>query len=113
MKAKAEEELEEDQQEVSNLAKKLKHWDQITRYTEYPADPDEFKEASPALARKKGKHRPKISNRDILTIAYRVLVEYEKMADVAKEFRTSTARVSQIIKRVKQNKEVFAEMQQQ
>ena len=113
MKSKTEEELEQNQQEVSNLAKKLKHWDQITRYNEYPADPDDFRVATPASARKKGKNRAKLSNRDILSIGWAGLVRYENMADIAKEFRTSVARVSQIIKKVRQNKEIFAEMQHQ
>ena len=99
--------VDEDQKEVSNLAMKLRHWDQITRYSKYPADPEDFIVPTPPLSRKKSKHRPKISNSEILSIAHKALVDYEKQADIAREYRISIPRVSTIIKKVRENKEIF------
>ena len=55
---------------------------------------DDWTEPTPVLLRKKGKHRTKISNSDILQIAYKVIIDHEKHADVAREYRVGSARIS-------------------
>ena len=48
---------------------------------------DDFEVDTPCRLRKKGKRRAKISLGDKVEIVHQVLVEHQKMADVAKEFR--------------------------
>ena len=64
----------------------------------------------PPQLRKRLKNRPKISNDEILQIAHRVIIEHEKQAEVAREFRITSSRVSQIVCKVLKNKNLFAEM---
>ena len=47
---------------------------------------------------------------DKIIIVYRVVIEYEKYHDVAKEFRTTVSAISSIVKKAKKSKEFFDEM---
>ena len=50
--------------------------------------------------RKKGKRRPKLSDTDLVSIVDRVLVGNEFGVDVARAYRVTPARVSQLVKKV-------------
>ena len=47
---------------------------------------------------------------DKILIVYRVVVQYEKHHDVAKEFRTTIPAISTIVKKAKKSKEFLDEM---
>ena len=66
-------------------------------------------EPTPPSIRKKLKHRAKLETKEKLDIAYRVIKENELIADLAKEFRVSQARVSQIVSQARKKPEVLAE----
>ena len=59
----------------------------------------------------KKKTRLTLSNK--VNVAYRMMVEYEKALDVAKLYNISVARVSQIVKQVRNKEDVFVEAYQQ
>ena len=54
--------------------------------------------------------RGKISDSEALTIAYKVLIDKEYQADVAKAHRTSASRVSTIVKKASNNPRIFEEL---
>ena len=56
--------------------------------------------------------RPKISDKEVIEIGFRVIVEYETQKEIAREFRITPARVSQIIKNIQSKPKIFEEMQQ-
>ena len=56
--------------------------------------------------------RPKISDKEVIEIGFRVIVEYETQKEIAREFRITPARVSQIIKKIQSKPKIFEEMQQ-
>ena len=62
--------------------------------------------------RKRVKNRPKLSNCDILDIAHKAIVAGDQQQVIAKEYSISSARVSQIVRRVKANRHVLEEMRQ-
>ena len=69
-------------------------------------------EPVPPSSKRRIKNREKISVADKISIAYRVIVEHEMQATVAKEFRTSIATVSYIVKKVLSSPTAIEEMQQ-
>ena len=66
-------------------------------------DPADWVEVTPPQLRKMIKNQPKLSNSDILDIAHKAIVVGDQQQIIAKEYRISSARVSQIVRRVKAN----------
>ena len=56
------------------------------------------------------KSEPPLTPQNKVTIALRVLVEFEKVSDVAKEFRVSQSYISRIVNKIKKNKAAFDEL---
>ena len=69
-------------------------------------------ETTPEGTRRKGKHRKKVSDSEILSIVYRVLVEKEMIVDVARAFRISAGRVSNLVKQISKDRTALEAMQQ-
>ena len=51
-----------------------------------------------------------MKNEEIISIAHKYIIQNEKQADIAKEFRISAQRVSSIVQRVLKNKNALAEI---
>ena len=73
-------------------------------------NPADWVEDAPQQLRKRIKNRPKLSNRDILAIAHKAIVSGDQQQAIAREYRISSARVSQLVNRVKANRPVLEEM---
>ena len=58
------------------------------------------------------KHRPKLSTADKVDIVRRVLVEKEKLSDVARVYRVTVPYISILSTRVRKKKDVFGEAYQ-
>ena len=56
------------------------------------------------------KRKAALTLTDKINIAYKVLIEYDKVEDVAKEFRITRTGVSNIVSKIKKNKAAFDEM---
>jgi len=67
----------------------------------------------PPENQKRVKKKTRLTLTNKVDIVYRMMVEYEKALDVAKLYNISVARVSQIVKQVKDKKDVFVEAYQQ
>ena len=98
-------------EDVTRLSRKMQHWDKMARYREFPADVEDYKKETPPQLRKRIKHRQKVSDTEKLQIVHKVLVQFEKQPDVAKEYRISAARVCQLVKQARKNKDIFDETQ--
>ena len=61
----------------------MRRWDRITKKERDPIDHRAFIEQTPEAARKRIKKRPKVSDTEKLSIAFRVLAEKEYVAEVA------------------------------
>ena len=92
--------LEEAQIVVSNLAKRLKRWNKLTRLHRNPVTTNDFKDPIAPGLRRRQKSRAKVTFEEKLAIAHRVLVEHEFQKDVAKEYRVSIALVSSIVRTI-------------
>jgi len=88
----------------------MERWEQIKRRESESTDCKAFVERVPEAKRRRTKKRAKVSEVEQLSIAHSVLVEKEYQADVAKGMRISVPRVSAIVKKVSQNKNVFDDM---
>ena len=55
------------------------------------------------------KRKAALTLTDKINIAYKVLIEYDKILDVAKEFRFTKAGVSGIVSKIQKNKAAFDE----
>ena len=70
-----------------------------------------FLEPVPPLAKRRVMTRGKIPLADKISIAFKAIVEHEKLANVAKEFRTTTTAVSSIVRKVMSSPKAIEEMQ--
>ena len=77
--------------EISKLAKKDCHYKARKDPEKIQSRLTLYKEPTIALLRKKGTKRQKLSNRNIISIAYQYIVKHEKQSDIAKEIRVTTA----------------------
>ena len=97
-------------QEVSSVEKKK--W-QRERKRQEEADPishlNFIIQKSPLL-RRRGSKRGHLTPAEKISIAHQAIVQYEKYADIAKAFRTSTAVVSQIVQKVLKKKGALDEI---
>jgi hypothetical protein len=55
------------------------------------------------------KHRAKLSISDKLEIAHKVIIDLEMQSDIAREYRVSNSRVSEIVKAAKKKPETMRE----
>ena len=62
------------------------------------------------MLKRKKKSKPPLTPQDKVAITLKILVEFEKVADVAKEFRVSQSYISQIVSKIKKNKAAFDEL---
>ena len=60
--------------------------------------------------RRRVKNRAKLKNEEIISIAHKYIMQNEKQADIAKEFRISVPRVSSVVQKVLKNKNVLSEI---
>ncbi len=97
-------------QEVERIAKKLSRFE--VRQNKHLTE-DNFNEwhepVAPAL-RRKMKKKPPLTPQDKVAIALKVLVDFDKLADVAKEFRVTVSYISSIVSKIKKNKAAFDEL---
>ena len=95
---------------MERIAKKLSRFE--VRQNKLLAD-DDFNEwhepVAPALKRKL-KKKPPLTPQDKVAIALKVLVDFDKLAEVAKEFRVSVSYISSIVSKIKKNKAAFDEL---
>ena len=56
------------------------------------------------------KRKAALTLTDKINIAYKVLIEYDKIQDVAKEFRITKQGISSIVIKFQKNKAAFEEM---
>jgi len=94
------------------LAKKISHWESGHSLFNSTYSLKDYKEKPSPACYKRVKHNPKISHSQIISVAHKVLVEGQFQKDVAREFRITPARVSQIVKKVSSNKSIFREMEE-
>jgi len=94
------------------VAKKMSRWDRITKKERDPIDYRAFIEATPEAGRKRIKKRAKVSDTEILSIVYRVLVEKEHVSGVAQAFRVSNTRVNSLVKKVREDVDVLRLMKE-
>ena len=97
---------------VSNIAKKMQRWEKRTRQESLLVDSKAFHEETPILQRRRVKHRPKLSDEQIVRIGFRAIVEMEKQPTIASEFRITPSYVSKIVKRIESQPQILDEMQQ-
>jgi len=98
---------------TARVARKMSRWNQMTQKESSTTDHRAFIEETSESMRKRVKKRQKVSHTEILSLAHRVLVENEYVADAAKAFRISAARVSQLVKRVSKDITTLEAMRQQ
>ena len=58
------------------------------------------------------KKRPKVSDTEKISIAFRVLADKEHVAEVARGFRVSNTRVNSLVKMVREDIDIFQKMKQ-
>ena len=98
--------------EISKLAKKDCHYKARQDPEKIQSRLTPYKEPTTALLRKKGTKRSKLSNKDIISIAYQYIVKHEKQADIAKEMRVTNAWVSQVVAKFLKNKKLLDVMKE-
>jgi len=98
--------------QTTRVASKMARWEQISKKASTTTDHRAFIERVPEARRKRIKKREKLSETDQLSIVHSVLVEKEYQADVAKGMRISVPRVSAIVKKASQNRNLFKAMRQ-
>jgi hypothetical protein len=107
--ADSEEGLERTQRAVEKLAAKMTRGyfeSKRPRSTLHKA----FKREVPAPVRKRGRLRGPLKLDEKLDIAQKVLVDFWKLEEVAKEYRVSANRVNQLIVKVRRNPKMLAEL---
>ena len=97
---------------MDRLAKRLQRWNTITRLRDNDINPADWVEETPPQLRQRIKNRLKLSNKDILEIAHKAIVVGDQQNGIAREYRVSPARVSQIVRKVKANRQVLQEMRE-
>ena len=96
--------------ETSKVAMKMSRWNESVKRHISTADHRAFVELVPEAKRKRMKKKPKISNTEIVSIAYRVLVEKEYQTTVAKAFRVSSSRIAVLVKKVQSRPQTLTQM---
>ena len=81
----------------------MQRWDKMIQKKNNTINHRDFIEPTVECMRKKGKKRQKIQASEILSIAYRVLIEKEFQTNVARAYRISSSRVSGILKKIMNN----------
>ena len=94
------------------MEKKLKRWQKKDKEEALQLNTEQFNTETPGLMRRKIKNRPKISDKEVIEIGFRIIVEYETQKDIAREFRITQARVSQIVNKIQSHPKIIEEMQQ-
>jgi len=83
---------------ISKLSKKLKTRERQLNERKDPISPKDFNiQRSPLLFRKRGK-RKRLTVSEKISVAYKAIMDFEKIGDIAKEFRVSRLHVLQIVK---------------
>ena len=93
-----------DLHDVSRLAKRMRRGDYNDGATRKALLRPDFSEPVPVGARKRARKRGVLSTHDKINISYRVLIGFEKQADVARELRVSPWVVATLIHKATKNK---------
>ena len=92
------------------MEKRLQRWNRYSRLRDNYVETADWRESTPPQLRKKVKNRPKLTNAEILAVAYKVIVLGERQVVIAKEYRVTRARISQIVRKVQADNDVLEEM---
>ena len=71
----------------------------------------DYIEPIPTQCRKRRRKAQRLTDEEILQIAHKSLIQKEKHNEIAKEYRISVPRVSQIVGKLKKNSNVLEEME--
>ena len=95
---------------MDRIAKKLSRFEVRQNKLRNEDKENEWLEFTSPLLKRKKKKKPPVSIADKVSIACKVLIDFEKVADVAKEFRVSVSYISSIVSKIKKNKKAFDEL---
>ena len=97
-------------EEVDRLHKKMSRFE-VRQNRGRRDDPEnEWREPCAFMLNRQKKRKAALTLTDKINIAYKVLIEYDKIQDVAKEFRITKSVVSGIVTKIQKNKAAFDEM---
>ena len=102
--------LNEKIEEVERISKKLSRFEVRQNKLRKEDRENEWLEFTSPMHKRKMKKKPPVSLPDKVSIACKILIDFEKAADVAKEFRISVSYVSTIVSKIKKNKKAFDEL---
>ena len=97
-------------QEVDRLHRKMSRFELRQNRGRRDDPENEWREPCAFMHYRQKKRKAALTLTDKISIAYKVLIEYDKMEDVAKEFRITRTGVSNIVSKIKKNKAAFDEM---
>ena len=97
-------------QEVSHVEKKKWQRERKREQEMNPIAVSELMGPTPAMLRRRGSKRGRLTPADKISIAYQAMVKMEKQADIAKAFRTSQHWVSRIVKQVSEKEGALSEI---
>ena len=95
---------------MERIAKKLSRFEVRQNKLRNEDRENEWLEFTSPLHKRKKKKKPPVSLDEKVSIACKILIDFEKAADVAKEFRVSVPYVSTIVSKIKKNKKAFDEL---
>jgi len=97
-------------QDVSHVEKKKWQRERKRQEEADPISPRNFIIQRSPLQRRRGSKRGNLTPAEKISIAHQALVQYEKYADIAKTFRTSMTKVTQIVQQVLKKKDALDEI---
>ena len=96
--------------EVSRLAQRIRRGDYRDGVTQRELLRPDFVEHVPSGRRKRSRKRGVLTTADKIDITHRVVIKFEKQAEVAKEYRVTSQVVAAIIHKAKKNKNFLKEL---
>ena len=97
-------------EEVDRLHRKMSRFELRQNRSRRDDPENEWREPCPFMLNRQKKRKAALTLTDKIHIAYKVLIEHDKVDDVAKEFRITRTGVSHIVSKIKKNKAAFDEM---
>ena len=97
-------------EEVDRLHRKMSRFELRQNRGRRDDPENEWREPCPFMHNRQKKRKAALTLTDKINIAYKVLIEHDKMLDVAKEFRITKTGGSHIVSKFQKNKAAFDEM---
>jgi hypothetical protein len=99
--------MEDHAEYVTRLAKKIAHFQRAKEETAYGFHPSHYQSEVLAVDRQRSKTKGRLTEEQLIDICQKVLIEGEFQKCVAKEFRVTQGALSNVVRRLQKDPDLF------